>query len=107
MHYCGGELEKISYLVKSNSCCGEEEEDTEMNDCCEDENTFARYAPDFTAKKINTGVDFVLPAFDLVYSSIFHTETSCAESSSFLAEFLFPPPKLQQACLVSTSILRI
>ena len=32
-HYCGGELENVSALFKTNSCCGEEED--EDSDCCQ------------------------------------------------------------------------
>jgi hypothetical protein len=106
MHYCGGELEKVSFLVKSDSCCSEEEED--MDDgCCANENTFARYAPDFTAKKINTGVDFILPSIDLIYSELFQTSITINNVSSPSEEFLFPPPKLLQNTIVSVSNLRI
>jgi hypothetical protein len=106
MHYCGGELEQVSFLVESDSCCGEEEEDMDPG-CCANENTFARYAPDFTAKKINVGVDFVVPSFNLIYSELFQISISNKEISSQLAEFLFPPPKLYQDNIVSVSNLRI
>jgi hypothetical protein len=35
-HYCGGELESVSALFKSDGCCGDEEEE-EDNDCCKNE----------------------------------------------------------------------
>lgn len=106
MHYCGGELEKVSFVVKSNSCCGEEEEDMDEG-CCANENTFARFAPDFTAKKINTGTEFKVPSIDLVFSTVFKIDFSI--SSVFLNsnEFIFPPPKLLQSDIVKTSVLRI
>ena len=34
-HYCGGELESVSALFKSEGCCGEE--DDEENGCCANE----------------------------------------------------------------------
>ena len=106
MHYCGGELEKVSYLIKSKGCCGSDDE-AGMDGCCQDENFVARCAPDFTAKKINSGVDFVLPCFDLVLTDLFYKEFIFEKTSSSLSEFLFPPPKLLQENIVRTSILRI
>jgi hypothetical protein len=33
-HYCGGELEKVTALFKTNTCCGSEEEEDD-SDCCQ------------------------------------------------------------------------
>jgi hypothetical protein len=49
-HYCGGELEKIDYLTKSESCCEGEEQDTAENDCCEDEGLYLLNTPDLVIK---------------------------------------------------------
>ena len=106
MHYCGGELEQVSFVVKSNSCCGGEEEDMDEG-CCANENTFARYAPDFTAKKINSGGDIHVPAIDLIFTRIFKTEFNLTEANRLTAQFVFPPPKLLQSDLVKLSVLRI
>jgi len=105
MHYCGGELEKVTFLVRSNSCCGGEED--EDSGCCANEDAYVRLAPDFTAKKINTGVDFILPAVDLVYSELFQTAITNKNTTVQPAEFLFPPPKLMQDNIVCISSLRI
>lgn len=106
IHYCGGELEQVSFLMKSNKCCGEDEED--MDDgCCANENTFARYAPDFTAKKINTGADIKVPAIDLIFTAIFKTEFDISKGFVIVTEFIFPPPKLLQSDIIKTSVLRI
>lgn len=106
MHYCGGELETVSFVVKSDNCCGEEEEEMPEG-CCDNENTFARYAPDFTAKKINTGADIQLPAIDLFFTSLFNTEFNIAHTSLTASQFIFPPPKHVQSDLVKLSVLRI
>jgi hypothetical protein len=34
-HYCGGELESVSTLFKSSSCCGDDED--EDSGCCQNE----------------------------------------------------------------------
>lgn len=43
-HYCGGELEKVDFLTKSDSCCGDEEQDPADGDngCCQDEEVFVQ-----------------------------------------------------------------
>ena len=106
MHYCGGELETVSFVVKSNSCCGEEEEDMDEC-CCANENTFARYAPDFTAQKINTGSDLQLPSVDLFFLVLFHVDFSASHFQTIIADYKSPPPKLLQSDIVKTSVLRI
>ncbi len=106
MHYCGGELETVSFVVKSSSCCGGEEED--MDDgCCANENTFARYAPDFTAKKINTGSEIVVPSVNLIYYTLFQFEFKLSNVEGECISCFVPPPKLLQSNLVKTSVLRI
>ena len=106
MHYCGGELEKVNYVIKSNGCCGEEEDSDDMSGCCKDESLVARYSPDFTAKKINVGVDFILIPTDLAFSIVPHISLPNSKELS-VSEFLFPPPKLLQNDIVLTSIIRI
>lgn len=43
-HYCGGELEKVDLLTKSDSCCGDEEQDPAEGDngCCKDEEVYVQ-----------------------------------------------------------------
>lgn len=106
MHYCGGELEQVSFVVKSNSCCGGEEED--MDDgCCANENTFARFAPDFTAKKINNGVEFNITSIELNYTDLFNTEINFSVYQITPLNEYYPPPNLLQQDIISVSVLRI
>lgn len=105
MHYCGGELETVSFLVKDDSCCGEEEE--MPSDCCDNEDTFARYAPDFTAKKINSGSDFKIPSIDLMFRTTFSESQIGLYEMNISFDFFIPPPKLLQTDIVKTSVLRI
>lgn len=106
MHYCGGELEKVSFVVKINSCCGGEEEDMDEG-CCANEDTYARYAPDFTAKKLNSGCDFQVPSINLLITNIFHARCFGEQTDIAIVQFVFPPPKLIQNDLVKISVLRI
>lgn len=106
MHYCGGELETVSFLVKDNTCCGEEEEEMPSG-CCDNENTFARYAPDFTAKKINVGSDIQIPTLDLIFNATFQLSDILIHTSNVSSESFVPPPKLLQSDIIKTSVLRI
>lgn len=107
MHYCGGELETVSFLVKDNSCCGEEEEEEMPSDCCDNEDTFARYAPDFTAKKINSGTDIKVPSLDLIFSTTFNLSQIIFDTMNVSLDSFIPPPKLLQSDIIKTSVLRI
>jgi hypothetical protein len=109
LHYCGGELEKINYVIKSNSCCGGEEDDSQAtaNDCCSDENLVMQNTPDFTIKHFNN-YDLVKTFCDLFYVSLpFSINIIQPDITQNLASLDFPPPKLQQGLAVSTSVLRI
>jgi hypothetical protein len=109
-HYCGGLLEEISYVVKSNDCCGSEENDPEKagNDCCKDENIVLKSNLDFTIK--HNAYAFVKTFCELFYIALplcdsFQTKMPIQLLTSEYAEF--PPPKLQHDLVISTSVLRI
>jgi hypothetical protein len=105
MHYCGGELEKVSFLVKSTSCCGEEDED--MDDgCCADENTFARYTPDFTAKK-EVNSDFQITNLNLFSISTLLYDFEIESISIVVSKYFFPPPDILHCNIIRTTFLRI
>ena len=105
MHYCGGELENISFLVKSNSCCGGEEED--MDDgCCADENTIARYAPDFTTKKV-VNSDFHIANVNLFPVTTLLYDLKIKSISIVVSKYFFPPPDILHANIIRTTFLRI
>lgn len=106
MHYCGGELETVSFVVKDDSCCGEEEEEMPEG-CCDNENTFARYAPEFTAKKINTGNQIQVSSIDSNFINVFQSTLKLTETDLTAIQSVFPPPKLIQSDLVKYSVIRI
>lgn len=108
LHYCGGELEKINYVLKSDSCCDGEEDDTDTtSDCCKDENLFIKNATDFTFKQASQ------PAFVKTFSQLFHLPVSFGSlvqpQNDFLAAHTknTPPPGVQNSLLISTSVIRI
>ena len=63
MHYCGGEVEEVSYLVNDNGCCGDEM--PADNDCCHDEGLVISNKVDFTLKGFSA--QFHQPVTDLFY----------------------------------------
>lgn len=108
-HYCGGELEGVSYVLKSNSCCGEEDDDSDKakSDCCKDENLILKSNPDVTIKETKfyalvksvTSLPFIVLPFEPCSETI--------RSKSISVPYEFPPPKLQRQIIISTSVLRI
>ncbi len=105
MHYCGGELEKVSFLIKSNSCCGEDEEDMDMG-CCADENTIARYAPDFTIKKV-VDSNFNIADFNLFTITPLLFDVKIESVSLLISKYFFPPPDLLHSNIIRTTFLKI
>ena len=109
MHYCGGELEKINYVVKSTSCCGGEEDDSvPMDDgCCKDENMVLKNNTDFTLKQ-NVTSDLVKTFCDLFYLDLPFSNTDFTVQPVLSLVFLeAPPPKVQNTLVISSSVLRI
>jgi hypothetical protein len=105
LHYCGGELEKVSFLLKSNSCCGEEEEDMDSG-CCADENTVARYSPDFTVKKV-VDSDFHIAGLNLFTVPIQLLDVKIEQVSIIVSKYFFPPPDIPKSNIIRTTFLRI
>jgi len=106
MHYCDGELEKISYLVKTKGCCGSEEEEEDMGDCCQDENTIARYAPDFTTKKVSVS-DFRIADLHLFTITASVPDVKVVSNSVLGSNYFYPPPDLLHSTIIRTTFLRI
>ncbi|MGZ3883053.1 MAG: HYC_CC_PP family protein [Bacteroidia bacterium] len=104
LHYCGGELEDISYVIKKVSCAGEEE-DAKM-DCCMDQDLVLRNNPDFTASQ-PLHIEAAHYCTLLFYSnaSFYCDPTSpVININTFLRR---QPPKLYNDVLSFTSVLRI
>jgi hypothetical protein len=106
LHYCGGELEKITFLVKTKSCCGDEEQEDMDNGCCEDENAVARYSPDFTVKKvIDSGFHIADLNLFVVTASFF--ESRIGPGTVLVSKCFFPPPDILHSNIIRTTFLRI
>ena len=107
LHYCGGQLEEVSYVTKSDSCCGGEEDDTKDNGCCENENLVLQNDIDFTIKQFHN-YDFVKSFCELFFVQIYFLtpiiQTVESENHFFVES---PPPKVQNSLIISTSVIRI
>ena len=105
LHYCGGELEEISYLTKTNNCCGDEEENNEASDCCHNESLVLRSSPEacFSAESRLAKTTSPLLAF-----ALFATEASQLQTFRLSALHIdHDPPLLLQQALINVSCLRI
>lgn len=108
LHYCGGQLEKVSYVIKGKSCCDGEDDNTNDNDCCKNENFLLKNNPDFTFKPL-THFDFTKITSALFYTSINFSEIFFKQVNKIqLASIIeSPPPKVQNTLVISTSVLKI
>jgi hypothetical protein len=106
LHYCGGELERVNFVVKGTGCCGDTDEEADTSDCCKDENIYLQNNHKFTLKTLSYEFPklsillFQLPALQnnqLIPGPVFTSLKKMKE----------PPPKLINSLLVSTSVLRI
>ncbi len=101
LHYCGGEVEEVSYLVESNGCCGEEVPD---NDCCRNEGIVLQNTVDFTLKSFNA--DLVKTVTDLFFLPKVFTFVQTSTVLLAVDQKLSPPP-WQHGLLPDITVLRI
>jgi len=109
LHYCGGELEEVSYLHKSGGCCGDEDSKEASSDdgCCKDENLVLKNTTDFTLKKLNN-YDFVKTCSELSYTSLpfLYFSFNMPETPA-PGIFKSPPPGLQNKLIIATMVIRV
>lgn len=109
LHYCGGELETVNYVVKGDGCCGgQDEQDETDGGCCKNENLLIKNSTDFTLKELN---QYKVPN---VFGHIcFHTLqplntiTVNVITEQCVDKNFLPPPKLYSGRIISTSVIRI
>lgn len=104
LHYCGGELEKVSYVFKTSSCCGDEESAAD-DSCCKDEGFVVRSAPDARLSQVQV-LDNAR-SLELLWTPVQElrlTDTLQGQSDHF--NNIYPPPLLRHT-LVRCSVLRI
>lgn len=105
-HYCGGELESVSTLVKAQGCCGDEEEE-EDSDCCQNEVKIIAQFNDSYSKTEN--IEIASPFKVLCDNSFFHTTIlPTTNLNSHLSKFLpLKLPEPGRAILHQKSVLII
>jgi hypothetical protein len=103
LHYCGGELEEISYLTKTSNCCGDSE--PEDDGCCKNEGLVLKCNPDITLqnksvdlKKVHVQQLFSFIRFSFTLAPLLQLDPLPLPSD--------PPPRLQDH-IVDSTILRI
>lgn len=105
-HYCGGELEGVSFFTKPDSCCGGDEEDMEEG-CCTNKVNHVVFQKDFTYYHLVS--DCKIPVLQLSifdFQCLFFNDRIIT-SSIFSFQKEYPPPNLVQQDIVSVSVLRI
>ena len=105
MHYCGGKLEKVSFLVEAPGCC-EGEEPGDADECCDNENTVARYTPDFTVKKV-VDSNFNIVNVDLFTLAPVLFDLNIEKVSRAASKHFIPPPDILNRDIIRTTFLRI
>lgn len=107
LHYCGGELEQISYVVKSNECCGDDVDGDEENGCCKDKDLMLVNDGDFIVKHSDLDLTKTFAqnaCIVLLWSSDLRTTPGQAIQKQWPDD---SPPDLVQKALVSNSVMRI
>lgn len=105
LHYCGGDLEAISYFTKTNSCCGEEEAEDEESDCCKNEQHILKTNLDavhhHTAR-------LLAPTLPLIQFFLHSAAVCFSNNCSAKPVLLGPsPPPLQHSDLIDFVVMRI
>ncbi len=105
-HYCGGELESVNALFKTDNCCGGEED--EDSDCCQNETKIISQKSESPLPSLQ--FKMVAPVIDLNYlPSLYNFKFEHFSSESFLnfKELNFHPPRSGRIILSSKSALII
>jgi hypothetical protein len=104
LHYCGGELETINYVMKADSCCGGEESDEEDNGCCKDEGFILKSTADCTTKDTSPKIaKNFFPVLSILFNLKPIENHSCPKSEVATTNH----PVRSQDHIVSISVLRI
>ncbi len=103
-HYCGGELEEISLITDTSSCCDGEES---TDDCCENDSKHVSFqASFFIDKAVSEIKTSITKLFIIVPTSIYYAFQSLGEDVA-LNNLSTHPPNLIQSHIVDISVLRI
>jgi hypothetical protein len=103
MHYCGGQVEEISYVVNSNGCCGDEV--PADNDCCHDEGLVLSCKVDFTIKDFSPVINTTVT--DLFYLLPGHKALAESDGHPSFSEQVSALPPFQNSLLAEIVVLKI
>jgi hypothetical protein len=109
LHYCGGQLEKVSYIIKNNSSCCDDSEGEEPidDDCCKNENLILKNNSPFTLQQ-NIDFCFSKSLCNILFITLpFLNSPSTFCHSIKLPVIEAPPPQLLASLVISTSVIRI
>jgi hypothetical protein len=105
LHYCGGELEEVSYLTKGKSCCSDESSNDKPMDCCNNEEYILRTQLDGLqqhgarlASLTPITIEFTVLASPLFLNHAFGKPIAHIDPS---------PPPLQNSDLIDFTVMRI
>jgi hypothetical protein len=106
-HYCGGELEDISYFMKADGCCeGEDNSGEGPDDCCSNEDLYVVNSADFTAKS-SSGIMPLKMLGELACLPVLSYSDLLSKFSVRASQFSERPPGILQDHIITTSVLRI
>lgn len=106
LHYCGGELEEISYLTKANSCCGDEDTG-EDSDCCKNESHILKNSTDFVSKTEVSSLPLQSCVSVFFLSKLFQFELNSQVKHIHNYAKSHSPPRPEQDSLLEITVLRI
>jgi hypothetical protein len=100
LHYCGGEVEDVSYLIETNGCCEDEEPN---DDCCRNEGLVLQNAVDFTVKTFSADMHQPEMVVSFLSKKFVATETKPFDDHSGTET----PVPWQHSLLAEITVLRI
>ena len=107
LHYCGGELEEVSYVVKTNDCCGDAAGQDGDNGCCRDKDVMLVNDEDFIVKHSDLDLTQTF-SHHLFFILPWCSERQVVPGNVPVRQFSEGrPPALVQTLIVNNSVLRI
>lgn len=107
LHYCGGELEKVSAFVKEKNCCGTEED--EDDGCCKNEKSHVSFKSEFDVI-VKSDFDYhplLLQLFFNPMNSYSFVVTCLNNISSHALQAIPWPPGYWGITIVKATVFRI
>lgn len=107
LHYCGGELEKVSTFVKEKNCCGIEED--EDDGCCKNEKSHVSFKSEFDVI-LKSRDDYSPVSLQLFFNPVssYSFLSVWLKCISFKISHMAPwPPGYWAIAIVKTTVFRI